>query len=374
MKICFVGMENLSVLAREYNKHGIGGEQVQQTLLAKALAELGHEVSMVVADYGQADGQCWAGVKTYKAFSFTAGIPVLRYIHPRWTGLHAALVRANADVYYVSCASAYLGQVVLFAKKYGKQVVFRIAHDYDCEPDKLIISYLRDKKLYEYGLRRVGAVLAQSESQCATMLRNYGVKSRVVSMMVEPAQYQLNFNARNIPVLWVNNLRDFKRPDLMLKLAENLPDIEMHMIGGSMPGFIQMYEEISNKASAIPNIHFHGQVPYHDVNDSYEHAKVFVNTSDSEGFPNSYLQAWVRGTPVVAFFDPDGLIASEGLGFAVKTMEEMQEKIVQLNTDEQLWQQLSEKCKAYMAREYSNEVILAPYIEEFERLNALVNS
>jgi hypothetical protein len=30
MKVCFVGLENPPVLAREYNHHGIGGEQVQQ--------------------------------------------------------------------------------------------------------------------------------------------------------------------------------------------------------------------------------------------------------------------------------------------------------------------------------------------------------
>ena len=31
MKVCFVGFENLPVLAREYNHHGNGGAQLQQT-------------------------------------------------------------------------------------------------------------------------------------------------------------------------------------------------------------------------------------------------------------------------------------------------------------------------------------------------------
>ena len=34
MKICFVGLDNLPVLAPEYREHYIGGDSVQQTLLA----------------------------------------------------------------------------------------------------------------------------------------------------------------------------------------------------------------------------------------------------------------------------------------------------------------------------------------------------
>jgi len=40
-RVCFVGLGNLPVLAREYNHHTIGGEQVQQTLLAQALVKEG---------------------------------------------------------------------------------------------------------------------------------------------------------------------------------------------------------------------------------------------------------------------------------------------------------------------------------------------
>jgi len=56
VKICFLGLDNLAVLAPQYGRHPAGGEAVQQTLLARALARRGHEVSMVVADLGQPDG------------------------------------------------------------------------------------------------------------------------------------------------------------------------------------------------------------------------------------------------------------------------------------------------------------------------------
>ena len=109
-------------------------------------------------------------------------------------------------------------------------------------------------------------------------------------------------------------------------------------------------------------------MPYRDVSRAYAAARVFVNTSDVEGFPNSYLQAWTNGVPVVAFFDPDGLIAREGLGMAVNSHQEMREALKRLATDEDAWQEASRRCLAFMAREFSEEKILEPYLQTFEEL------
>src|ERR1700722_1213968 len=102
--ICFVGLNNLPALAPEFRHLPMGGAELQQTLLAKGLASAGFEVSMVVADLGQPDGTTWSGVRTFKAFGPDAGLPGLRFVHPRWTGVWGALKRANAAIRYCSCA------------------------------------------------------------------------------------------------------------------------------------------------------------------------------------------------------------------------------------------------------------------------------
>lgn len=365
MKICFLGLANLPVLAPEFNQHGIGGEEVQHTLLAKSLARRGHDVSMVVYDYGQADRARWDRVTTFKAYRASAGIPVVRFIHPRWTGIWKALRRANADVYYVSCAGMHLGLVALFCKAYGRKWVFRVAHDSDCEPDNLLVQYWRDKRLYEYGLRRSRAILVQTERQQQAILDNYGLASQQVGMMVDFPAVRHGFAGRTFDVLWVNNLRQFKRPDLFLALARLLPDLQFHMVGGPQPGFESMYAATRLKADDIANLHFHGRVPYHDMDQKYGRAKVFVNTSDSEGFPNAFLQAWVRGTPVVSFFDPDQLIERERLGHAVPSIDTMAQAVRSLCTDRAAWEAASARCVAYMDRTFGEERILAPYLNVF---------
>src|SRR5258708_40218201 len=114
MKICLIGLDNLPVLAPEYRQHTIGGESVQQTLLARALAQLGHRVSMVVADYGQEDGAQWHGVRTFKAYGSKDGFPVLRFLHPRWTGLWSAPPRSPAHLYFTLITRKLVGIDAIF--------------------------------------------------------------------------------------------------------------------------------------------------------------------------------------------------------------------------------------------------------------------
>jgi glycosyltransferase involved in cell wall biosynthesis len=365
MKVSFLGLDNLPVLAREYNRHGIGGEQVQQTLLAKALARRGIEVSMVVFDYGQADGASWGPVRTHTAFAADAGLPVLRFVHPRWTGLWAAMRRADADIYYLSCAGMELGLAAMFCQRHGRKFVFRVAHDSDCDPQRLLIKYWRDKKLYAYGLRRAHRIFVQTEQQQRALQANFQLPSTIAEMLVDRPEQE---RERPVDVLWVNNVRQFKRPDLLLELARRMPHLAFHMVGGPQPGFADLYDAIASQAAAIPNLTFHGRVPYHDMDAHYASARVFVNTSDTEGFPNSYLQAWIRGTPVVAFFDPDHVIVREQLGSSPASLDDMQQRITALLDDPALWSATSERCRRYMQARYGEERILAPYLSTFKEL------
>jgi glycosyltransferase involved in cell wall biosynthesis len=363
MKICFVGLHNLPVLAPEYRRGTVGGEPVQQTLLARALAQRGHEVSMVVADHGQPDRTSWDGVRTYKAYRLDAGLPVLRFLHPRATGLWSALARADAELYYLSCAGAQVGLAAMFCARRRRRLVFRAASDADCDPSRLLVPYARDRWLYGYGLRRADAILVQSATQARALERHYGLASRVAGMLVDtpaPAEH------RDIDVLWVGNIRWLKRPDRVLDLAGVMPKAALHMVGGPLPGDEALYREIERAARAHTNLTFHGALPYAEAGALYGRAKLLLNTSEVEGFPNSYLQAWAAGVPVVTLIDPDGVIAREGLGITAHAPEALAEAVDRLLNRQDDWRTASARCRAYMAREHGEDKILGPYLAAFE--------
>lgn len=346
--ICFVGLGNLAALAPEYGGQRAGGAELQQILLARALARRGWPVSMIVADHGQPDEGAWEGIKTYKAYRPDEGIPLIRFLHPRWTKLRSALQRARADIYYTSCAGAQVAQAALFARARGCKLVFRVASDSDCDPRTLLVRYWRDRKLYGWGLKRADLVLAQTPAQRQALERNFGVSSVVIGPLFEAAGRRPPLEARDIAALWVGNLRPLKRPGLLLDAAARLPQLGFHMIGGPMPGEEAFFAQVRQRAATLPNVTFHGFVPQHRIGEYFERARVLVSTSQTEGFPNTYLQAWSRGTPVIAFIDPQQLIAHQGLGIVPRSAPELEAAIAKLAGEADAWQGASERARRYI--------------------------
>ena len=69
----------------------------------------------------------------------------------------------------------------------------------------------------------------------------------------------------------------------------------------------------------MPNVTLHGRVERERMPSLYQDALCLCCTSVLEGFPNTFLEAWSVGLPVVSSFDPDHLIAERGSA-ALRTM------------------------------------------------------
>ncbi|MEO8152715.1 MAG: glycosyltransferase family 4 protein [Rhizobacter sp.] len=363
--LCFVNLDAYPALVPGYESHRIGGEEVQHSLLSTMFAAKGYDVHLVTADFGQPDGQAVRGVRVLRSFRAEAGLPVVRFVHPRWTGLHAALRRANSDVYYVSCAGALVGWVAWFARRHRRRVIFRVASDTDCDPNRLLVTHARDRWLYHYGLHRADAVLAQTDHQVALLKANYGIQSVVAPMVLDVPVLESLQGERDIDVLWVANMRVLKRPELFVQLAQQLPNRRFHLVGGSMRDEPEVYARVCSLAAAVPNLTLHGRVGFHDTLALVNRARLFVSTSLIEGFPNTFLQAWAREVPTVSFFDPDGLVTRHGLGLRADTSEQMRAQIDALLSDPTGLANMSASCGRFMRQRYERNELLQPYAAVF---------
>jgi glycosyltransferase involved in cell wall biosynthesis len=366
--ICFLAPTTWPVISADSDIQVVGGAEVQQSMIAPALARRGYRVSMICFDYGQPDRAEVQGVTVYRMYKPDEGIPVVRFIHPRLTGLWRALTRVDADVYYQRTAAAYTGFLAAFCGRHHRKSIYAGASDVDFIPGQQEIRFARDRKIFEYGLKHVTRIVTQNPAQQELLRKNYGREGTLI-----PSCYSPGPGARPDRggyVLWVASFRASKRAEVALEIARRLPNYRFVIVGGSDEGRkAQLYfESIREAAKALPNVDMKGFVPFAEAERYFNGARVLLNTSLYEGFPNTFLQAWSRGIPTVAFVDTGSRRDGQPVYDSVRDMSDACWKLERLMRDDILWQQASNRVLAHFRDTHSVDAI----IEKYEREIALV--
>ena len=365
--ICFVSMTVYPVLHSDTQLQGIGGAEVQQVQIARLLLRMGHQVSFVTLDHGQPDGEVLQGCRVYKAYRPHAGLPGLRFIHPRWTRIWSALLRANADVYYTRAAGFMPGLLVLLRHRRPLRYIYAAAHDLDFSPDHAELQFARDRWLFRYGLRHADAIVAQTEVQRDLLKANYGHEAVVIPNFLDAAPRQLP-EADRTQVLWVGRLRKIKRPLMFVELARRLPELSFTMIGPNFKDETELHQAVDAAAQSVPNLEVLGFQQLSEVEKLFDCARVLVSTSEIEGFPNVFLQAMRRGIPIVSFVDPDGIIgANPELGVIVDSEVGLESAVRQLA---HLPLSPAAPIQDYFSRYFGPESVADQYRSLLERLGA----
>jgi glycosyltransferase involved in cell wall biosynthesis len=167
-------------------------------------------------------------------------------------------------------------------------------------------------------------------------------------------------------------LRHLKRPELFLELARRLPQLRFRMVGGpsAEPGERELFEQIRGAAQAIPNLEFAGFVPYAEIGRHFDDARVFVNTSEWEGFPNTFLQSWSRSIPTVSFFDTASTMGGRPVVTAAGDLDDMTRSVATLMSDDAQWRDTGEHARAYVDTHHSVDAAASGYDGVFRRLCA----
>lgn len=346
MKICFLTPNVYPLFAEKKVAETAGGAELQQKYIGEALRNRGYEVSYVSKDYGQPDNLGAQGLRILKSYKPGSGFYGLRFFYPMLYKTWKALTKADADVYYVRCASYLVGIVALFSKCYGKKFIFAGAHENDFMPSRMIVSGKLEGFLYAYGLKNTDAICVQSYNQKQLLWDNFRLDGMVIRNF-SPCQVRPVSLYEREYILWVSTIRSWKRPRHFLKLAEQYPQEQFVMIGGPATNDKYLYEKIEETSQKVDNLEFLGFQPLEIVERYFNRAKVLINTSKSEGFPNTFLHAWCRGVPVISCFDPDGLIAKHNLGFVVSSEIE-----------------LSRIFKAFIKRAPCNSKVIVKYFND----------
>ena len=358
-RVCFVAPTTWPVLAGDHAIEVVGGAEVQQSMIAPALARRGYPVSMICHDYGQADGVEVDGITIHNMHKPDGGIPVVRFLHPRLTSLWSALARADADVYYQRSAAVWTGFIAAFCRRHGRASIYAGASDVDFIPGQQEIRFARDRRIFEWGLRRVSEVVVQNAAQEEALRKHYGRESTLIPSCYVPCAGAHADRAGY--VLWVATMRPSKHAERLLEIARLLPQHRFVMVGGPDPLHRPYYEAVIEAARALPNVEVAGFVPYAGIERYFNGARAFLNTSLYEGFPNTFLQSWSRGVPTVGFFDTGSRRAGEPPYDLVHNVPQAARAVDRLMRDDVHWHHVSQRAAAHFRECHSMDAVIAMY-------------
>jgi len=269
----------------------------------------------------------------------------------------AAMHQADADVYLQRGAAVLTGDVALHCRLARRRFAFMAAHDWDCDRHHQRGRQYLAGAYYFSALRRADLVYAQSDFQRRQLERHHEVAS-TVQRTVYPAATGITAGQRE-HVLWVGRCLDWKRPMAFLDLAEGRPDLPFAMACPAYEGARALYDSVAERAGRLPNVQFLGFVPFADTEGLFRHARVFVNSSTAEGFPNTFVQAARVGTPVLSLeVNPDGILQTSDFGAcAGGDTALLARQLDRLLDDRQTWERQSANAHRYFQREHDIEAL-----------------
>lgn len=407
-KVCFVSLYTYPLFNPE-NQSPFGGSEVRVAMITKELARRGNlDISVIVFDHGQPHIEIidnvrivsWKGLYCRESVN-PSGISVSLYARAmslisRTITRFIQAIRptknqqpvfgkigqltifqpdistydeVDADIYVIVGNGELTAKLAYFCKRKGKKFVLLSGSDMDFDPKiksnpSYVNSYGVSGYSMQYALENFDLCLVQTEHQQNLLSRNFQKKSMVIR---NPVDIRPIFPRQHKPetILWVGKSDQIKRPELVLDLAEIFPQYPFTLILNLSKN--EIYADCISRAKTLPNVTILPYVPPDQIEKYFAEARLLVNTSQFEGFPNTFLQAAKYGVPIISLnVDPGGMLSQHGCGkFCEDNFEFLKNGLFELVTNKAGYQKASRNGLEYASKYHDKEKITEQYESAF---------
>ena len=363
MKICFVLLHAYPVV--EPTAIGIfGGSETRAVTIARGLARYtDHEICFIVRHPAlkkkrMIDGitfipwrDFWAETRLHVAEHLdTTVLPGIRLNRWSWKLLweipllavtslwrrkyrdprHVAKIfqQVDADLYCGFGINAHAVQTVYNAKLLGRPSLLFIGHDMDLDeriyPGSDYVSPYRDYAEPSYWvLKNAERIIAQTTHQQQLLRERFDRDSALLSNPFDLDGWQKGMENSSFDnpwgtekySLWIGRAEEVhKKPSRLVELASRSTSTKFVMIMN--PSHHDVEKQIRQQAPE--NVKIIDALPYSQMPGAFRHAKVFVNTSSQEGFPNVFLQAIASKVPIISYEVGEEFLKESQAGVCVR--------------------------------------------------------
>lgn len=339
----------------------IGGAELDLYVIATELAR--HEdfhITFYTGDFGQEDMIRITDNLILRKFRYWNEKEYPRWHHKILRRLCCIwiLLRDGSEVFFSEAHGELWGYVVLVRKfLMRKRTVYRIASDLD-------LKSLREKGfdihdlIFAFGFKFTDFIIAQNSVQQRMLESKEGRKSTEIKNALRDMPIAEDIVHRKRQVLWVGRCIPLKQPLKFVELARSMPEERFVMIS---PGKGELKREVIQKSEHLENLKVIDFVNPKRIQENYNQAKCLVSTSTAEGFPNSFVQAFMGGTPVVSLHvNPDGIFTKYDIGRCCHGDLPEAEVFIRSLARERM-EQLYTNCRGYFKENHDISQVIEKY-------------
>ena len=353
MKICFIAPDAYQLFNPSV-KTVFGGAEVQLHLLAKSMDQFPHvETHFMVADFGQEKVEQYDNIKVWRTLNFQKNIisQIFQFFK--------VFVKINADVYVQMALTPFSALMALYCRLIGKKFIYLVAHDTETDGTHEIFTNKFKKWVSELCFKVSHVLISQNIYQKNNIKQRKGRDSMILrsGVMVPAFKEKIDLNSFH---LWVARAESWKQPLLFIELAAAFPKEKFVMIcpqNGDKEEEIAFYQQVKGAAEQVDNLKLIGLVPITELDSYFEKAKTFVNTSESEGFPTTFIHAAQHAVPILSLqVNPDNLIKTYDCGFVCEgDFEQFKAEFAAMINDHEHYLQMRKGAYRYAKGEHDVE-------------------
>jgi glycosyltransferase involved in cell wall biosynthesis len=244
-----------------------------------------------------------------------------RYYFANYHRIKQILQYEKPDIVYQRIGSSYTGLLAYFSSKLKFRFVWSSASPNDVQKLRLNFNPLNiltniDELLRVYGVKRAEKILLQSSEQEKLLKGNFSRDG----LILRNSDFVPRINSDKLKklnqLIWVGNIKSIKNPEDFINLVHKLKDTNITFVMVGRKGANKYQQKVEQLMDKQCNLVYFPGLPNEDVNSRIQESLLLINTSYREGFPNTFIQAWMRYVPVVSLHvDPDRFIQNYEIGF-----------------------------------------------------------